>query len=164
LKDKADTNLGITAGINALPNFRQPFQHVIAGLHLGAMTPNPHEGEFDSILSVGDEPGSVPDLVHHRHVPLNYSNLDIESFTNAVHWTLGQLAHDRKILVRSERGLQRPALVVAVCILRMGGSYYDATSCVWKANPQALSDFRYKQLLANIDQVLKQRTDKGDLW
>ncbi len=142
-------------GISPLePAGGPPFRHCVAGLHIGKMTPRPVEGEFDSVLTVAREAGHVPDLVRHRHTPLTYAVLPAEHLHDVVVWTESQLVEDRKILIRSEGGRQRPGLIVGAIIIRMGGSYADALTCVRRADPGALTDFRYLDLLRSLDQAL----------
>lgn len=140
---KTDAHTGIT--------------HVVAGMHIGPMgilAP----GSFDSVLTVAAVPGQVPETIRHRHHPLPYTAIpDHLDLANAQKWVNTQVAADRTVLVRSERGLQRPALVVALAILAIGGRYGDASRCLYLANPECFTDFRYHALVKAEDERIAAR-------
>jgi hypothetical protein len=46
---------------------------------------------------------------------------------------------------------------VAMTVLTMGGYYHDALNCVRHARLDALTDFRYLQLLKDADELLNRR-------
>ena len=127
-----------------------PFFHCSAGLHIGAMRPEPKAGEFDSVLTVAKEPGRVDDIVRHRHIPLSYQVMDRVQLDLAINWTLAQFDANRTVLVRSDGGRQRPGLVVAGTFLRLGATYPDALMCVTRGDPRALTDFRYLNILKEL--------------
>ena len=131
-----------------------PF-HVVAGIHIGAMSKLPHGHNIHSVVTVADQPGLVPDGVSHKHLPLSYQSMNQDTLLEAVLWTLEQVHLEHTVLIRSERGLQRPALVAATVVLHMGGWYFDAMTCVKKANPKALTDFRYLNMLKETDKFFR---------
>lgn len=131
-----------------LPN---PFRHCTGGLHIGPMHPEPKAGEFASVLTLASYPGSVDDSIRHRHIPLSYQVMDMDRLETAINWVIAQFDADRTVLVRSEGGKQRPGLVVAGAFLRLGGTYFDAVGCVHRANHLALNDFRYTNILRDMD-------------
>jgi hypothetical protein len=124
-----------------------PFHHVCAGIHIGAVVPQPKAGEFDSVLTIAAEPRSVDDSIRHRHIPINYQTPDRAALDQAVEWVYAQFFADRTVLIRSEAGKQRPGLVAAVTLVQMGATFHDALACVRVANPAALTDFRYLNTL-----------------
>ncbi len=130
--------------------------HVVAGVHIGRMSSN-LPATFGSVLTVATRPGAVRDGVMHRHQHLSYFEMNLIDLNSAVEWVLQRLATEKPILIRSEGGRQRPALVAAMCILRMGGYYHDAMNCVHAANPEALTDFRYRTILREADEVINAR-------
>lgn len=134
-----------------------PFPHIVAGMHIGGLEPRPVDGEFDAILDLGRVTGYAADGVKHAHVHIPYGYLEPEPLNTAVDWTLGQLTKDRSVLIRSERGRQRPALVVGMCVLQLGGRYFDALTCVRRAGASILTDFRYLQHLRETDANLNPR-------
>lgn len=138
--------------VDRLRLHRQPFAHCSAGLYIGCMKPEPKAGEFASVLTLAVDPGTVDESIRHRHIPLSYQFMNREHLTLAVDWTLAQFDADRTVLVRSEGGRQRPGLVVAATFLRLGGTYIDATGCVSRGDPYALTDFRYLNILRDLDQ------------
>lgn len=123
------------------------FRHAVAGMHLGAMFPKPMTGEFGAVLSVGTHPGVVEDNIRHRHLPISYANPDLDTCWAAADWAEDQLVADRTVLIRSEGGKQRPGIVVALVVISLGGTYYDALNCVRGANLDALTDFRFIDVL-----------------
>jgi hypothetical protein len=132
------------------------YAHVVAGMHIGCM------GMFlpdhiAAVLTVAKNPGTVPDKVAHRHQHLSYFDLDAVALDECVTWVLGQLSAERAVLIRSEGGRQRPALVAGMVILRLGGYYSDALYCLMKADPLAFSDFRYRQVLREADESINAR-------
>ncbi len=129
-----------------------PF-HAVAGMHIGAMGYLPREPAIQSVLTVAAVPGQVPDEVRHKHLPLSYQAMDLDDLHKGVDWVLAQLDAQRTVLVRSEGGCQRPALVVGLAIVALGGHYVDAVVCLRHANNEALTDFRY---LALIDEAARQ--------
>jgi hypothetical protein len=145
-----DTGTGI-----ARPGIDRKFRHCVAGMHIGGMTTLPHLGEFDAVLSVGADEGIVENGVRHKHLHLHYGP-DIASavLDEAAAWVGVQVSLDRKVLVRSEGGRQRPGLVVAAVVLHMGGFYNDAINSVRRARLDALTDFRYLAILKHMDQEL----------
>lgn len=136
---------------------RTGITHIVAGMHIGPMgILDP--ASFDSVLTVAAIAGQVPDEIRHRHHPLPYTAVpDHFDLSNAVKWVHAQVQADRTVLVRSERGLQRPALVVALVILALGGRYSDATTCLYAARPEAFTDFRYRALLRAEDDRIDAR-------
>jgi hypothetical protein len=50
----------------------QEFRHIVAGIHIGRMTPEPKVGEMGAVLSVGAEPGTVEEGIKLRHLHLPY--------------------------------------------------------------------------------------------
>lgn len=131
------------------------FAHAVAGLHIGGMFPKPMTGEFGAVLTVGAEPGVVEDDIRHRHIPISYLHPDPDTFEAAADWAEDQLIAERTVLVRSEGGKQRPGLVIALVILNLGGSYFDAVNSVRKARLAALTDFRFLDLLKAADERRK---------
>ncbi len=127
-----------------------PFQHCSAGLYIGPMAPEPKAGEFASVLTLAAQPGTVDHSIRHRHIPLGREFLEREQLDVAIDWTLAQFDADRTVLVRSEGGTQRPALVVAAAFLRLGAGYLDAVLCVSRANPNALTDMHYLNVLKTM--------------
>ncbi len=134
-----------------------PFPHLVAGIHIGTYRPAIVGGEFDAVLSVGREAGTAPEGVRHAHIHLPYGEMNTAALDNAVDWIRGQLSRDRTILIRSEKGKQRPALVAAMTVIRLGGSYFDATSCARRAGHDVLTDFRYLALLRHEDAAVNKR-------
>lgn len=128
-----------------------PFRHCSAGLYIGPMRPEPKTGEFASVLTLAAEPGTVDDAIRHRHLPLSYQVMDRVQLEQAINWTLAQFEADRTILIRSEGGKQRPALVAAATFLRLGATYFEALQCITTATPGALTDFRYRNILKEMD-------------
>lgn len=126
----------------------QPYWiHCAAGMHIGKMDPRPMVGEFGAVLSLAEEAGKVDERVSHRHIPMSYLALDPQALADAIDFVHEQFATDRTVLVRSEGGLQRPALVVAAVCVRLGASYSEALYCVRRNAPKALTDFRYLNVL-----------------
>ena len=123
-----------------------PWRHTVAGMHIGDMEVRPMAGEFASVLTVAAEPGKVDDDIRHRHIPLSYMTMDEAALEEAVTWAFTQQQAERKLLVRSETGLQRPSLIVALVCLRMGASQAEALYCARRGAPSALTDFRYYEL------------------
>lgn len=150
-------------GIDPRPNPEMPqprYPHVVAGMHIGRMAMTLPE-RFGAVLTVAERPGTVPDHVAHRHQHLSYFEMDLGALDDCVSWVLGQLAAERVVLIRSEAGRQRPALVAGLAILGLGGYYADAVYCVRKGDPHALTDFRYLQLLRNTDEAINARLRKA---
>lgn len=130
------------------PRYLQPFPHAVAGMHLGRMTPMPLVGEFDAVLSVGADEGLVENGLRHKHLHLPYGpEIDVPRLNQAVAWVLAQVNADRRVLIRSEGGRQRPALVVAMVVVHLGGHVHDGIDAVVHADIGALSDFRYLRVL-----------------
>lgn len=128
------------------------FPHVVAGMHIGQMNPQPKHGEFNSVLSIAVGAGTVEDGVRNKHLYLPYvGDIDRRDLDEAAFWVQQQVQIDRTVLIRSDSGRQRPGLVAGYVILRLGGRYLDAVTCVRKANPAALSDFRYLNMLRGLD-------------
>jgi hypothetical protein len=135
------------------------YPHVVAGVHIGRMALSLPR-VFSSVLTVAEQPGTVPDGVAHRHLHLSHYDIDLKDLDEAAGWVLGQLDAQRPVLIRSEGGKQRPALVAGFVILYLGGYYTDAMYCLRKADPGALTDFRYLHLLQKADQVINSRLRK----
>ncbi len=139
------------------------FLHVVAGLHIGPMTLALPAGRFGAVLSVGARAGRETTNVHHRHIPLDYENPDPQHVNAAAHWARWQSdpvgLRPRNVLVRSERGLQRPSLVVAVAILELGGTYRDAIDCIRYAHSDALTEDSHLQILRDLDRVINARVE-----
>jgi hypothetical protein len=133
-----------------------PF-HAVAGIFIGQMGWLPREPEIQSVLTVAEQPGIVADDIRHRHLPLSYQTMVMTDLEAAVEWVLVQVATQRTVLVRSEGGLQRPGLVVALAVLALGGHYQDAVTCVRHAHTGALTDFRYLEILKAGDAVMRKR-------
>lgn len=132
----------------------QPFwSHCAAGLHIGKMEPRPLDGEFGAVLTLAAQPGRCDDGIRHRHIPLSYMNLDPNAFADAIDFVYDQFAADRPVLIRSEGGLQRPGLVVAATLMRLGAQKWEAISCVRRNAPHALTDFRYLNVLSALAEV-----------
>ncbi len=127
-----------------------PFKHCGAGLFIGPMHPKPTFEEFGAVLTVAKHPGFVEDGVAHRHLYLTYQCMDINDLFEAVNWVQGKYEADRPVLIRSEGGKERPALVVAATFIRLGGSWSDAVLAIARADPNALKDFRYRNLLHEV--------------
>lgn len=137
------------------------FTHTIGGLHVGRYTPRPLNGEFGSVLSVGADPGTVEDGIRHKHLPIPYIRTDEDAVRKAADWVEDQTLGDRTVLVRSEGGRQRPALVIAYVIVRMGGSFVDAINCVRRRDITLLSDFRYLDMLKAYEIELRAPRDQA---
>lgn len=135
------------------------FPHVVAGMHLGRMEPTPLKGEFDAVLSVGDEPGPAEKGLRLKHVHLAYGPglPDPEMAADCVHWVMGHIGQDRKVLVRSEGGKNRPALIIGMVVLRMGGSYWDAMFSLREARYDALDNLRFRRLLQAFAETQQER-------
>jgi hypothetical protein len=123
-----------------------PWRHIVAGMHVGDMNIRPLTGEFGAVLTVAAEPGKVDEDIKHRHIPLSYINMDDDLLEEAVDWAFAQQQADRKLLIRSEGGKQRPSLIAALVCLRMGAKGNEALYCVRRGHPEALTDFRYVEL------------------
>jgi hypothetical protein len=131
------------------------WRHCGAGMHIGRMNPKPLVGEFDAVLTLAAEPGKLDRELPHRWLPMSYIKLDIDQTWDAIHWVLAQFHSDRKILVRSEGGLQRPALVVASAFVKLGATPSEATFAVRKYAPNALTDWRYQQFVTALFEALR---------
>lgn len=133
------------------------FRHVVAGIHIGRMQPTPHVGEFDAVLTVGEDVGLVENGIRlkHVHLPYGHPELSHDALSECAHWVNAQARENRRVLVRSEGGRQRPALVTALVVLRMGGTETDALECIWKADIRAMTDFRYRRILKNEARALR---------
>lgn len=129
------------------------FKHCIAGMYIGRMFPKPMSGEFGAVLSVGDRPGTVEDGIRHRHVHISYLNPDLNAAHRAADWVEDQLVAERTVLVRSEGGRQRPGLVVALVVIRLGGSYHDAMTAMHHGDWDALSEFRFQQMARHVHEA-----------
>lgn len=122
----------------------EPFwRHCGAGMHIGRMNPRPLAGEFDAVLTLAKEPGKVDRELPHRHLPLSYINTDIDQAWEAMHWVLAQFDADRRVLVRSEGGLQRPGLIIACAFVSLGATPSEALSTVRRKAPNAVTEWRY---------------------
>lgn len=142
-------------GLDSTTGIAPAFRHIVAGMHVGRMTPMPHVGEFDAVLTVGATEGVVENGLRHRHLHLPYGpDMDIGLLDAASVWVQAQVQQDRKVLVRSEGGKERPALVVADVILCLGGRVEDVLQCLYHAGPHYLNDFRYRQLIRDRGRVL----------
>ncbi len=148
-----DIDAGTHAGLSIDTN-GQAFRHIVAGMHIGRMNPIPQAGVFDAVLTVGLEPGTVDDTVRHRHIPIPYVKVEGFPIADSADWAVRQVDGNRKLLIRSEGGRQRPGLVVALAILRLGGSYYDALTTLHHAAPDALTDFRYLDVLRRVEEAM----------
>lgn len=136
------------------PNQRSGlYRHVVAGISIGPMGGIPDT--IQAVLTVAARPGHVADSIPHRHIPLSYQNMDLGDLYKASIWVHQQTGGERTVLIRSERGRQRPALVAAMCVLNMGGYYADALSCIRSADPNALTDFRYLNILREEDALAR---------
>lgn len=143
-----DARTGITS---------EQMRHVVAGVHIGRMgilAPR----AVQSVLSLSLQPGMVPEGTHHRHLPVAYQVIDRAAIDAAAAWTLSQVWSQRTILIRSEAGRQRPGLVAAMVILGLGGRYADAMSLVQGADPEAMSDVRFQEILRAEDAAIRART------
>lgn len=123
-----------------------PWRHIVAGMHVGDMAVRPLTGEFGAVLTVAAEPGKVDEDIKHRHIPLSYIHMDDALLDEAVSWAFSQQQADRKLLIRSEGGKQRPCLIAALVCVRMGASQSEALYCVRRSGTEALTDFRYVEL------------------
>lgn len=143
-----DDNLGITSDA-------EPFWiHTAGGLHMGRMEPRPLAGEFDSILTLAADPGHLDPAIRHKHLPLSYMRLDPDVLAQAIEWTHEQFMADRKLLVRSEGGRQRPGLVIAGLFVRLGATETEAIYSVRRNCYEALDDFRYRAVIRALYNVL----------
>jgi hypothetical protein len=99
---------------------------------------------------VATSPGAFTGAgIRSRHISLSYQLMDPVKLAMAVEWTRVQVESERSVLVRSERGLQRPALVVALVVIELGGKRDDAINAVKHARIGALTDFRYLKILTD---------------
>lgn len=121
-----------------------------AGLWIGQMIPEPKIEEFGAVLSVAADAPHVDDRIKHRHIPLSAQVMNRQALLEAIDWVFLQWQGDRAVLVRAEEPSERPALVVAGVFLRMGGTYFDALTCIRRGNPLALWDFRYLNILKEL--------------
>ncbi len=148
------------------PTFDPPFKmlretsfHIVAGIHIGEYS---HYADTDAVITVGATPGFIDhDGVHHTHQPVGYQNIDKGKVEMAADWVLRQVAGERTVTIRSERGKQRPPLVAGVAILKLGGYYHDVMTCLIRALPAAgagyLTDFRCLNLLKEFDREINYR-------
>lgn len=121
-------------------------------MFVGEMQPQPKTGEFDSVLSITTDPGSVDDNIRHRHIQLiqpGAFNLDPDhtQLSLAVDWCEEQFRADRSVLVRSDTGRVLPCLVVAATFVRLGGTFTDGVLCARRGRPQARDEWFLQQLI-----------------
>jgi hypothetical protein len=130
------------AGINE-------FTHIVAGMHIGRMTPEPKDGEMHAVLTVGQHPGTVEEGVKHKHIWLPYGpHIDKDDLEDATDYVLAHVNADRKVLIRSEGGRQRPGLVASYAILLLGGRTNDVIALTYPY----CNDFRYRHLITALDE------------
>jgi hypothetical protein len=149
------TRTETSPGIAALPE-RPLYRHVVAGMHIGPMALTLPEW-FGAVLTVAEKPGTVPDKIAHKHLHLSYYDMDRRDLDAAAEWVMSHIESEHPVLIRSEAGRQRPALVAGLVILGLGGFYADALFCLRKANPSSLTDFRYLALLRDLDNEINKR-------
>ncbi len=143
------------ARVEAIKRAWEPYPHVVAGMHLGRYEQRLVSGEFDAVLDVGTEAHFVPDGTRHAHIHIPYGGEIPEGrLEAAVDWVDRQVRADRRVLVRSEGGKQRPSLVIAVEILRLGGRTFDARTCLHKVDNALLTDFRYRAIVERLDEQM----------
>lgn len=138
------------------------FRHVTMGMYIGCLTPQPKADEVDAVITLAREQGSVEHGLRHRHVPIGerIGGINAIHLEEAVDWTYKQIEAERRILIRSDNGRQRPGLVAACTILRFGGSYVDAVVAVRTARVSALTDFHYLDVLKSWDRIFNPEIGK----
>lgn len=123
------------------------FHHCIAGMFIGGMQPLPTLTEVEAVLTLAAVPGAVGDGIKHRHLPMSYIQPIVrEDLYQGLDWIEGQLAQDRRVLIRSEGGRNRPGLLVAGMCVKWGGATFDAIRAARHGHVSALTDFRYANL------------------
>lgn len=128
------------------------YAHVVAGIFIGDMALRPMPEEFHAVLTLAENSGPVHEGIKHKHLHIPYGPMPFEkTITTAADWIGALVSSDHKVLVRSEAGKQRPALVVGAAIIHMGGNFTDVMNCLYAARTECLSDFRYRRWLQEYD-------------
>jgi hypothetical protein len=131
-----------------------PFRHCVAGIHVGRMTPRPLAGEFDRVVTLATEPGTVDDRIRHHHLPISYINPEVQRLRQAAIQVRDLVNADQKVLLRSEGGRQRPGSVVMMTVLLLGGTFHDALQ-VTSVNGRLVTDFRFERMVKDYEDEIR---------
>jgi hypothetical protein len=140
-----------------IPTPQAPFKHCVAGIHVGRMEPFPLAGEFDVVLSVAAEAGAVDDGISHQHMPISYIHPDQFMLLTAAGRVAAWVDGDKRVLIRSEGGRNRPGSIVALAVLELGGNALDAFNAVDNHGISLISDFRYRNIVRDQADAKRKR-------
>ncbi len=140
-----------------IPTPITPFLHLVAGIHVGRMSPTPISGEFDVVITLAEHPGDVGDGITHHHIPVSFINPDVPTLRGVAAKTYSYVMVGKKVLIRSEGGRNRPACVVGLAVVEMGGTSMDTISCTTNHGLTLMRDFRYARIVKEAVEERDQR-------